>query len=401
MSFVKPSIQNQLVLTCLSDLATQDRSRHVQELYRPSDDASLWTMATENRIAPIVAHALMDALGPDNVSAHWCQVHEETYSRISAYLAELDRIAARLADEGVPLVALKNGGIARGIHSCPGCCPMGDLDVLVEKRHFRQAHQILLVEGYHFEFRFLLEAAKLEAAEKSGGTEYWKILPNGEKLWFELQWRSVAGRWIRPDQEPSADELIVRSLPIPGTAVRLLAPEDNLLQVALHTAKHSYVRAPGVRLHLDVDRIVRYQTIKWDLFLSQVLASQVKTPVYFSLAIPKALFNTPIPDEMLHKLKPPDWKEQLITRWLERVGLFNPDEQKFSILGYTFFHGLLYDDLRGLLRAVFPDAGWMMARYDFRNGALLPYYHLRRLTDLMLRKMDTQTTNGESHELRA
>ena len=85
-------------------------------------------------------------------------------------------------------------------------------------------------------------------------------------MWVELQWRPVAGRWIREDQEPNADDLINRSLPITGTNVRLLAPEDNLLQVCLHTAKHSYMRAIGFRLHTDVDRIVNYQNINWNIF---------------------------------------------------------------------------------------------------------------------------------------
>jgi hypothetical protein len=356
------------------------------ELYKQVGDAVLWQVAQENRVAPIVAHALQEGLGSAEMPAHWSRAHEETYDRISAYLTELDRIAARLADQGVPLVVLKNGGIARGFYPCPGCCPMGDLDVLVEKRHFRQAHQILLHEGYHFEFRGPLEEVELGAAEKSGGAEYWRILPNGEKLWFELQWRPVAGRWIRPDQEPSAEELVARSAPIPGTAARLLAAEDNLLQVALHTAKHSYVRAPGFRLHLDVERLVRYQTINWEIFLSRALALQVKTPVYFSLAIPKALFDTPIPDEVLRRLRPPAWKERLVTHWLERIGLFNPDERKFSNLGFILFAALLYDDLRGLWRAIFPDSAWMRQRYGFRSSLLLPAYHARRLVDLTLRR---------------
>ena len=72
---------------------------------------------------------------------------------------QLDRLAVRLAADGIPLVALKNGGIARGIFPCPGCCPMGDLDVLVEIRHFRRAHELLLSEGYNFEFRSPLEKA--------------------------------------------------------------------------------------------------------------------------------------------------------------------------------------------------------------------------------------------------
>ncbi len=257
-------------------------------------------------------------------------------------------------------MALKNGGIARGIYPCPGCVPMGDLDVLIEKRRFRKAHEILLRDGYHFEFRSPLEEADLEAAEAGGGAEYWKILPDGRKLWLELQWRPVAGRWIQPDQEPPADELIARSISITDSAVRLLSPEDNLLQVALHTAKHTYVRAPGFRLHLDVERIVcAYPNLDWDLFVERVRKLRVKTAVYFSLLIPHELFGTPIPENILSSLRPPGWKERLIIRWLGRVGLFNPKEKKFSKPGYILFNMLLYDDIQGLLRGIFPSREWM------------------------------------------
>ena len=389
IGLVEPSFQNRLILVCLGDLLAHDRSIQIQELYGRCSDTVLWREASENRIAPILAHALIDTLGPDNVPTHWRQAHEKTYNRISAYLAELDRIAARLAEDGIPLVALKNGGIARGIHPCLGCCPMGDLDVLVRKSHFRVGHQVLLSEGYKHMIRHLLKEGDLEAGERSGACEYRKLLPNGETLWLDFQWRAVDGRWIRPDQEPSAEELIARSVSISGTDVRMLSPEDNLLQVALHTAKHSYMRGPGFRLNLDVDHIVRYQTINWDLFLSRVLALQVKTAVYFSLAIPKALFGTPIPDEVSQALRSARWKERLITRWLNHVGLFNPDERKFTPPGYILFVALLYDDLDGLLRAGFPDRRWMKQRYEFHSNRLLPLYHLRRWWDLAVRRVNT------------
>lgn len=267
---------------------------------------------------------------------------------------------------------------------------MGDLDVLVEKRHFRQSHKILLAEGYNFEFRSPLEETDLEAAEAGGGAEYWKRLPNGEKLWFELQWRPVAGRWIQPDQEPSAGELIARSIPIPETAVRLLSPEDNLLQVSLHTAKHTYVRAPGFRLHLDVERIVRaYPNLDWKVFTERVKKLQVKTAVYFSLKIPHELFGIPIPEEVLSTLRPSAWKERVIIRWLARVGLFNPKERKFSKPGYILFNMLLYDDFRGLWRGIFPSPNWMKERYGFHSNWLLPWYHLKRLLNLTLKRVNT------------
>jgi hypothetical protein len=381
-------VNSSLVLAalCCDTGASSDRLR---SLYLASDDDSLWSFSSRNRVEPLVAHTLMNVFGPDNIPSRWRRAHDESLSRISAYMAELDRVAVQLAEAGIQLAALKNGGIARGIYPCPGCCPMGDLDVLVEKRHFQQAHEILLGMGYHFEFRSPLEEADLEKAEKSGGTEYWKTLPNGKKMWLELQWRSVAGRWIQPDQEPATEDLMARSVSIPGTAVRLLSPEDNLLQAALHTAKHSYVRAPGLRLHLDVERIVRYQAIDWALFLSRTLALQVKTPVFFSLAMPKALFGTPVPDDVLDAVRPPAWKERLLARWIQRAGLYDPDERKFSRLEYISFTALLYDDLGGLCRGIFPSRAWIRQRYGFRGVLLLPVYYVRRLTDLLWRRVST------------
>jgi hypothetical protein len=108
------------------------------------------------------------------------------------------------------------------------------------------------------------------------------------------------------------------------------------------------------------------------VFLTRVIALEVKTPVYFSLALPRFFFGTPIPDEVLGKLTPPAWKIALITRWLQRVGLFNPDEPKFGRLGFVLFTALLYDDLQGLWRGLFPGKDWMRAHYRFQRRWLLP-----------------------------
>ena len=311
---------------------------HSTEPIRTPQDQEL-EFARQNDVLAHYGHALYRGSG--NVAD---VAHDDTRSRISSYLECLDSVATDFADEHIQLVALKNTGIARGILPCAGCCPMGDVDVLVRKRDFRKAHRIMLEHDFHFEFRSPLEDAELRAAEEGGGAEYWKMLPNGKKLWFELQWRPVAGRWIRPDQEPSAAELMDRSVPIHGTTVRLLAPEDNLLQVALHTAKHTYVRAPGFRLHTDVDRIVHMQRIDWDVFLSRVRRLNVATAVYFSLAIPAAIFNTAIPDRVLDQLRPPPWKETVMLRWINHAGLFNPSQKKFGKLQYIAFTALLEVD---------------------------------------------------------
>ncbi len=350
-------------------------------------DGPLYRTAEANEVVAHIGHAMRD-LGVRLPNA-WQASHDASALRMANMMRELDAVADAFYDAGIPLVALKNAGIARGLYSCQACCPMGDLDVLVERRFFRQAHQILVDAGYEFEFRSPLETAELVEAESAGGSEYWKSMGDGDRLWLELQWRPIAGRWLRPEQEPSAEELMHRSVSINGSHVRLLSPEDNLLQVAVHTAKHTYVRAPGFRLHTDVDRIVAQGQIDWDRFCNTVISRELRTAVYFSLRIPSELFGTPVPKSILERLRPVGWKRAFLSRAISRAGILYPAQRKFGRISYITFNGLLYDDLGGLFRSVFPSRSWMRERHGAATGPAIIRAYCRRFFQLIFRRNRT------------
>jgi hypothetical protein len=294
-----------------------------------------------------------------------------------------------LDKNNIQLLALKNSGITKGLYPYYGSCPMGDVDVLVSKAVFRRAHTILSDAGYKLKFRSSLEEDNIKAAEQGGGAEYSVTLDNGQHLWFELQWRPVAGRWIQPEQEPQVDDLIKRSKPIKDSKVRLLSAEDNLLQVALHTAKHSFVRAPGFRLHTDVDRIVTIEDIDWVTFTSRVCELKTKTAVYFSLEMSKTLLGTSIPDDVLSALKPNKYKVKLMNLWLAKVGIFEPDKPKWSKFGFIIFVSLLYDDFSDFFNGIFPSIKQMKEDYGFSSSFLAPYYYGKRISNLLLKRTNT------------
>ena len=358
----------------------------LQSLYEEIGDDSLYRLCQHNCVTSIAADALVQCLGRGNVGEHWLQAYVEVDDRVGQYMEELDKAAGLLAMHNIRLIALKNGGITKALYPHYGACPMGDIDVLVRKSDFRLAHNVLIDHGYSLRFRSPLEEENIKKAEQNGGAEYAVDLQNGDKLWFELQWRPVAGRWIRPEQEPDADELMVRSVTIEGSVVRLLSPEDNLLQVALHTAKHTFVRAPGFRLHTDVDRIVRTTEIDWDIFVSRVCDLQVKTAVFFSLALAHDFLDTPIPLDVINRIKPSGWKVRLMVKWLLKVGLFDPDSKKWGRVGYVVFVSLLYDDLKGFVGGVVPPIKWMKERYGVTNSWDLPVFYIRRLVGLVLKR---------------
>jgi len=375
----------ELAFACMADQPAGEKRELLRNLYTSDHDLELFSFAQENEISPQIAHALQDSLG-GRTPAHWVEAHDTTGRTIRTYLAELDRVASVLASREIRMAALKNTGIARGIHPCPGCSPMGDLDVLVDRPRFQEAHGLLLGEGYIPERSFRstrVANVDLDASELGGGVEYSKTLPGGSELCFELHWRPIAGRWIQPDQEPSGSDLLGRSIEIPGTPVRLLSPVDNLLQVALHTAKHTYVRPPGLRLHTDVDRIVRRQSIDWDVFVHRVKELRVCTAVYFSLVIPQQFLGTPIPETVFSQLRPSRKRRNWLEARLNRAGLLFPHQKKFSNGEYILFTALLYDNVGSLRRSIFPDAQSMRQQYGFQSRWAAPFYHFKRLASLI------------------
>lgn len=313
----------------------------------------------------------------------WHTNYDETKRRISFMIDKLKEVSEIFYRTGIPIVALKNGGIAVAMIDDMAKCPMGDIDTLVNKKDFIEAHNILLEMGFKFKFRSEYENEDLQMAFKDGGAEYLFTDSNGNDMWFEMSWRPMAGRWIRLDREPNADELINNSMYAYNSKVRVLSPEDNLLQVAVHTAKHSYVREPGFRLHLDVERIVKLNKIDWKLFIKKVNEVGVKTAVYFSLFIPSVLFGTPIPKPVLDDLKPSKVKVLLIKHYLKKANLLHPVEVKFSRIDFIIFQILLYDKFTDAFRVILPSIEWLKAKYNFSNNLFVPYYLIVRFLDLV------------------
>lgn len=362
------------------------KKKQIRKLYLELGDSAIYDSAILNGVESIVAHALSICIYKDRLPAHWNNQYILIENKLTSYMDELNKAADLLAEHDITLLALKNSGITMGIYPYLGACPMGDVDVLVRKSQFRKAHKVLVDKGYKFKFRCEFEEESIDAAEKSGGAEYSVQLDNGEHLWFELQWRPIAGRWIQPKHEPRADDLVERSIPIKGSNVRLLSPEDNLLQVALHTAKHTFVRAPGFRLHTDVDRIVSTQNIDWKVFEKMVLELKTKTAVFISLSMAHDLLGTNIPDDVLKSIRPNALKIKIMQIWLTKVGIFKPNEHKWSKIGYIVFVSLLFDTWRDFFFGLFPSSIDMKSQYGYSSGYLTPYYYGKRMINMIFKR---------------
>ena len=368
----------------LSSKHIDEKVIKLKQLWSLIIEESLFQHAQEDEVASHIAYILKSS--KLKYASFWDKVYIDTDHSITVLMDVLEEVASKLKEDKIDIVALKNAGITKAIFKNNACSPMGDLDLLVRSKDFRKAHEIILNDlDFTFKFRSEFEEEDLEEAFRGGGTEYYKIV-DGHKVWLELQWRPIAGRWIQPHNEPDGDNLMDNSIEVENSNIRILAPEDNLLQVALHTAKHSYVRAPGFRLHSDVDRIVRFQAIDWKKFEEKVCNLKIKTAVYFSLYFASQLIKTPIPDFILSSLKPSWLRKKMILQFINKSGIYNQNKKKFSKIGYIVFNLALYDSIGENIKAIFPSYNSIKIKYPIKNKLQLPYFYFIRIKDLIFKR---------------
>src|SRR5262249_50210801 len=132
-----------------------------------------------------------------------------------------------------------------------------DLDVLVHVRDVSRAKKIL--RDLHYSVTTPLSEAE-ERAYLAVGYEYTFDGPAGRNL-LELQWNIVPRFYAVTF---NVDDLLSRAknVRLCGRAVRTLSPEDMVLTLTVHAAKHAWVRLHWLR---DIAGVVVTQRLDWDL----------------------------------------------------------------------------------------------------------------------------------------
>lgn len=355
----------------------------ITALYDTIDDSEIYEIAKNHSIKSSTAHALIDSLGERRVERLWKDIYSKTERRVSNYFEELERIADEFSGDNIKVVLLENGAIARTVYKYWGSYEFGDFDLLILPEQIPSAHQRLLDLGY----TELSQNNQTPSNQNFSGSvrrEYKRTIDDLYSLRINLQNSLVARKWFKTNNEPDIKRLFDRSVPVSDSNLRVLNPTDNLFQLCIHNASHCYIRDPGLRLHIDIERFIRYgPDIEWEKFAQMVKKYRVNTSCYFSLYIPKILFNTPIPFKVLDEISPPIWKERIIGNWIKKNGLLNGNKRKFTKIGLILFTALLYDKSGDLISDIFPTTDWMYRHYNIHKKYMIPVYYIRRLAAMI------------------
>ncbi|MCP4447213.1 MAG: nucleotidyltransferase family protein [Myxococcales bacterium] len=341
---------------------TEQETEEFRSLYAELGEESVRAIAKQNQMTPLVAHALERA-STISERDNWSSIVEKNAERVQRLIDPLAEISERLSARGAPSAAVEAGGVMLGTQLPLGAYCSGDIDLLVPEEHWSAAKEVFEDVGFASSDRRDRPTKRAEFSRPH--------TVDGEQ-WLEVGFAPFDRMWVPLHYQDRCKTWLSRAVPSQKSRkISVLNPNDALVFVAFHTSLHSYIRAPGLRLQVDVDRLVRDCTIDWSHVVQEARLSGISTRVFVSLAMAKGLLDSPIPNEVLESLAPPKRRWNTIFRLLRRDGVIAGASPKLTRLGAILLDVLISEKSPSgwLADVIAPDSDWMREHFD-RNGTI-------------------------------
>jgi hypothetical protein len=267
----------------------------------PLDSPELWPrvveLAVEHRVAPLVSEALSRSEAAAPASIRQALLGEVLRSSATQLLCEgvLADVVRTLAGRGVEVLVLKGPTVAHTIYPRPELRIYHDLDILCRVSDYTVLREALVERGYASAGTLEVRGTHDRLAEKPSPWESHSVRgfydPSGDvkvEVHFDVLQLGLADR----QQEQFWQES--RTLRIRDVDIRVLAPEHQFLQLALHAHRHCYSRL-GWLLELALIIEQQRESMRWELLASVARREGVGAAVRHAIATANVVLGTPLP----------------------------------------------------------------------------------------------------------
>ncbi len=208
--------------------------------------------AVRHGLAPRLYWVLRDAALPQPVRARLQQEFDMNMRHSMFLAAELLRVFELLQRNGIHAIPFKGPALSMMLYGTLALRDISDLDLMVRRSDFAGSKRLLLDDGYRPSF-------VLRPAEEASLLRHdCAITFEKDGWWLDLHWR-ITPAYCAVDFEPGTNPLM--QVRIGNRDVPTFSPEDTLLLLAVHAAKHGWEKAAFIadvgallRSGVDVDR---------------------------------------------------------------------------------------------------------------------------------------------------
>lgn len=337
------------------------------------DWLALVERAQRNGVAPLLYRRLREtAHVPPAALKPLRRAYYQNAAANTLRIRELGRVLSVLVAAGIPTIVLKGPALALTIYPDPALRVIGDLDLLVRREQVEQAMAALHSLGYGppeheppYSLEYLARFGRhlqLQRRDRTGTLD------------LEVHWTLIGELWAGAVTAIDVEGLWARAVPLQGEGwrARQLSPADTLLHLALHaTLMHGFTEL-GLRIYVDVDRLVRHHAAGqeagafWAQVIALARAQRLATLLYITLMLARDLLGTPLPASVLAALRPGGVQQRMFAQALRADDILH-QRRLFAGPGKWLMRLMLLDRWRDGARAlgliVLGGRGWQALRY--------------------------------------
>jgi|HubBroStandDraft_1064217.scaffolds.fasta_scaffold01736_3 hypothetical protein len=379
-----------LLLTACSEIPRQERAGRLRVLLRePIRWKLLFDLAARHGTQPLLYQALVEI--EDSVPREQVSSIERSYQtnlHKALFLSrELIRIVEHLFALGIEVMPYKGLALAELVYGDIALRQSGDIDLLIHPQDWPRIRNAVHELGYtpHLSFSEAEERAYLQSGNEcafdgAAGPNLlevqWAIHPSFYAIDFEMQ--GLFRRAVK--------------VTVAGHPMKTPSPEDLLLVLSAHAAKHVWGRLVWL---CDIARIINLPTLNWDWIASQADALGMVLILRVTTVLANRLLGTVIPPAAQASLPGDSAMLSPLTLTLaDEIQTHLMSDAVYNVESLSYFRLMMRlrerpaDRRRFLQRLVFtPGPGeWQAVRLP---APLFPLYRLVRLSRLAARLLRT------------
>jgi len=327
----------------------------------------------------------------EEVAGKLKEKYQQNAMRNMSLYQELHRLLGVFQEKDIPIIVLKGAYLAEAVYENIALRPMGDLDLLVNIDNLSRIEQELLAlgyqpmdcnrviaqENYHFSYQLPEHGIHVEI--------HWSLFIRKNPLQFD-----EGGLWSRS-----------QTVTIAQTTTRTLSPEDLLLHLCHHTARHTYDMR--LRMFSDIGELIKRQgsQLDWEKIGARARLWGIQHSLYFILRLARELLDVPVPQDVLASFLPEDFKEDYLALARQKIFIFSTENS----MGKTEKIARLWNPI-GLRKKIeliryrlLPPRETMALMYPApANSWRIYFYYPVRLRDVLVRHGATlwQLARGDS-----
>ena len=255
--------------------------------------------ANHHGLLPLL-HSHLSATCPLDVPApvfDQLREHSQSNSRYNLLLTgELIKLQTLFQSHNIPMVPFKGPILAACFYGDIGLRQFGDLDLLVRKQDVIKARELLASARYLPRYNL---AATQQAILIEQKCEEPFDRDDNESM-VDLHWAVIPARFsFAPDTDSMWERLEKASLN--GVEFLTVSPEDLLILLCVHGAKHAWERLNWI---CDLAELIRARSsLDWEFVMNIASRNHGERMLFLGLLLAKDLLGAPLPAEVLQRVR--------------------------------------------------------------------------------------------------